>query len=576
MRRVCEVLILLLLFIPFIFNSTGFSVQKMEKENKNELSEKHKKWLNEDVVYIISQNEKEVFKSLKTDELRENFIRTFWRRRDPSPDTSLNEFREEHYRRMRYVKVNYFEGEAGWRTDRGRIYIMFGPPDFLETNPGGARGFLFGASAPTAEFPSEVWTYRHLPGVKTRLGRIEFMFINYYNSGAYQLSLDPAISNALRNISIPTRYVGYGDMPEAGDRALNPLELSEQARNLTGPSELEKLFMLTELTKSRGEVLEELERSSRLRKLKGLVNSRESMIPLTIFARENFMQGERGQTYVPISVEIAAYNLGFKRTKDTYEGSINFYIEVKNTEENVVYQASDRLEMSLREESYQRRFSDYYQYRHGFSLSPGEFSLHLVVWDEFNSNVGYVDKRLVIPQFSMDKFALSEIILARNIRVVEAEPPPRQTEPQPKGEFGLGALEEIKRKVLEQIKIGKRESVDPFKFGNLEIIPNTLSTYGANDELIFFYQIYRPAFDEKQRIARIRIEHQIWRGEEFITTIDKPQDVQIPLEHKSPGLNSGARFKLAGSSPGIYTLLIKVTDVFSNRMIEKKIDFKIR
>ena len=100
--------------------------------------------------------------------------------------------------------------------------------------------------------------------------------------------------------------------------------------------------------------------------------------------------------------------------------------------------------------------------------------------------------------------------------------------------------------------------------------------YGANDELIFFYQIYSPTFDEKQRIARIRIEHQIWRGEEFITTIDKPQDVQIPLEHKSPGLNSGARFKLAGCSPGIYTLSIKVTDVFSNRMIEKKIDFKIR
>jgi GWxTD domain-containing protein len=568
--------ILLLLFFCLILNSAGFAGQKAEEEKEGELSEQHKTWLDEEVLYIISQDEKEVFKNMKTDEMRDNFIKTFWRRRDPTPDTPFNEFREEHYRRLRYVNEHYFEGRAGWRTDRGRIYIMFGPPDFKETNPAGQRGFLFGASAPTAEFPSEVWTYRHLPGVRTRLSRVEFTFINYYNSGSYQLSLDPALANALRNISIPSRYVGYGDIPEAGDRTLTPLELSEQARSLTGISELEKLYLLTELTKSRGEVLEELERSSRLRRLKGLVNSRESMAPLTIFARENFMKGERGQTYIPISVEVAAHNIGFKKTKDSYEGKINFYIEVKNSKEEVVYQASDRLEMNLREETYQRRFSDYYQYRHGFSLSPGEFFMHLVVWDELNSNVGYVDKRIVIPQFSMEKFALSEVILARNIRVVETEPQPEQPEPESKGGLDLKSLEEIKRKTLEQIRIGKKEKVDPFKFGNLEIIPNTLSAYGANDELIFFYQIYNPTFDEKQHMARLQIEHQIWRGEEFLTTIDKPQDVQIPLEHKAPGLNSGARFKLAGYSPGTYTLVIKVTDVFSNRMIEKKIDFKIR
>jgi GWxTD domain-containing protein len=576
MRKICMFSILLLLFISLIFDSVGFGGQKAEKEKEGELSEKYKTWLDEEVIYIISQDEKEVFKNMVTDEMRENFIKTFWRRRDPTPDTPFNEFREEHYRRIMYVNEQYFEGRAGWRTDRGRIYIMFGPPDFLETNPAGSRGFLFGASAPTAEFPSEVWTYRHLPGVKTRLSRVDFTFINYYNSGSYQLSLDPALANALRNISIPTRYVGYGDIPDAGDRALTPLELSEQARSLTGASELEKLYMLTELTKSRGEALEELERSSRLRRLKGLVNSRESMAPLTIFARENFMKGERGQTYVPLSVEVAAHNIGFKKTQDVYEGRINFYIEVKNSKEEVVYQASDRLEMNLREETYQRRFSDYYQYRHGFSLSPGEFFMHLVVWDEFNSNVGYVDKRIVIPQYSMEKFALSEVILARNIRVVEAEPQPERTEPEPQGGLDLKSLEEIKRKTLEQIRIGKKESVDPFKFGNLEIIPNTLSAYGANDELIFFYQIYSPTFDEKQHMARLQIEHQIWRGNEFLTTIDKPQDVQIPIEHKAPGLNSGARFKLAGYSPGTYTLLIKVTDVFSNRMIEKKIDFKIR
>ena len=102
---------------------------------KEEMSKEHKKWLDEEVVYIISQNEKEVFKSFTTSGQREEFIDSFWKRRDPTPDTPHNEFNEEHYRRIEYVKQRYFEGTAGWRSDRGRVYIMFGPPDFFETNP---------------------------------------------------------------------------------------------------------------------------------------------------------------------------------------------------------------------------------------------------------------------------------------------------------------------------------------------------------------------------------------------------------------------------------------------------------
>jgi GWxTD domain-containing protein len=575
MRKFFTFSIVLLLFLAFVFVASIPADQEGKKEEKKDLPEKYKKWLEEDVIYIISQNEKAVFKSLQTDEMRENFIKTFWRRRDPTPGTPLNEFREEHYRRIRYANEHYFEGKAGWRTDRGRTYIMFGPPDFFETNPAGSRGFLFGPSSPTAEWPSEVWVYQHLPGVKTRLSRVEFTFINYYDAGSYQLALDPAIANALRNISIPSRYVGYGDMPEAAEgRALTPMERTEQARSLTAPNEMEKLYLLTEYTKSRGDVLEELERSSRLRKLKGFVESRESMSQLTFVTKENFMKGQGGQTYIPISIEVAARNLGFKKKKENYEGKVNFYIEVKDAQNDTVYQASDRLEMNLREETFQRRSSDYYQYRHGLNLDPGEYFLHLVVWDEFNSNVGYTDKKIFVPKFTGEGFALSEVILARNIRVLEEEPEEEEMEIRTEDLPGLQALKGIK--LPEKITFGTKKKSDPFQFGNLAIIPNTLSEYRVNDELIFFYQIYHPTFDEKERKARIQIEHQIWRGDTFLTTIDKPQDVEIPLEQKAPGINSGARFHLANFAQGTYSLIIKVTDVFSNRMIERKIDFQIR
>ncbi len=147
------------------------------------LSEKYKKWLDEEVVYIISENERDVFRSLRTDAERENFIKMFWKRRDPTPETPINEFREEHYRRIAFANDTYFEGKAGWRSDRGRVYIMFGPPDFFETNPGGGRGFLLGTNAPTAEFPSEVWTYREIPGLKLQESRVDFTFVNYYAAG---------------------------------------------------------------------------------------------------------------------------------------------------------------------------------------------------------------------------------------------------------------------------------------------------------------------------------------------------------------------------------------------------------
>src|SRR4030042_4277 len=91
------------------------------------------------------------------------------------PATPVNEFREEHYRRLEWASKRYFEGKAGWRTDRGRVYIMFGPPDFFETNPGGGRGFLFDPSGPTADYPSEVWTYRSIPGLYELIGRIDLI-----------------------------------------------------------------------------------------------------------------------------------------------------------------------------------------------------------------------------------------------------------------------------------------------------------------------------------------------------------------------------------------------------------------
>jgi len=109
--------------------------RKQEERRRKELESPYRKWLEEDVVYIITDEERRAFKNLQTDEEREQFIEQFWLRRDPTPDTVENEYKEEHYRRIAYANERFASGIPGWKTDRGRIYITFGPPDEIESHP---------------------------------------------------------------------------------------------------------------------------------------------------------------------------------------------------------------------------------------------------------------------------------------------------------------------------------------------------------------------------------------------------------------------------------------------------------
>jgi GWxTD domain-containing protein len=136
------------------------------------------RWLNEDVAYIVSDDERAVFQRLPTDEEREKFIEQFWLRRDPTPRTAANEFKEEHYRRIKYSGLRFptASGRPGWQTDRGRIYIVYGPPDEIESHPSGA---------PHKPYPFEIWLYRHVEGIGNN---VALTFIDRTKSQDYQIA----------------------------------------------------------------------------------------------------------------------------------------------------------------------------------------------------------------------------------------------------------------------------------------------------------------------------------------------------------------------------------------------------
>jgi GWxTD domain-containing protein len=164
----------------------------------------YRAWLNEEVVYIITQAERAAYLKLRTDDERNMFIKQFWMRRDPlvpKPATTEeypaiargnpeNDYKKEHYRRIKYADDRFTNKIPGWKTDRGRIYIMYGPPDEIESHPSGGtytRPAEEGGGT-TETFPFEQWRYRYIESI----GRNVIMeFVDTTRTGEYRLTMDP-------------------------------------------------------------------------------------------------------------------------------------------------------------------------------------------------------------------------------------------------------------------------------------------------------------------------------------------------------------------------------------------------
>src|SRR2546423_161042 len=199
--RLAVALLTLIFAVPsgFAQKKNSEKTQDPSEKTRNvkpELNKAYKDWLEKDVTYIITDEERKAFKKLQTDDEREQFIESFWRRRDPNPDTDENEFREEYYERIAYANEHFASGVPGWKTDRGRIYIMFGKPDEIESHPAGGpyeRPYWEGGGS-TSTYPFEIWFYRYLEGVGSG---VEIEFVDPTGSGEYHIARSPQERDAL-------------------------------------------------------------------------------------------------------------------------------------------------------------------------------------------------------------------------------------------------------------------------------------------------------------------------------------------------------------------------------------------
>jgi len=288
--------------------------EKQKRKNarafKNEVMGKtYKKWLEEDVIYIITDAERAAFKQLSNDEERDNFIEAFWQRRDPTPDTEENEYKEEHYQRIAYANEHFAAGVPGWKTDRGRIYIVFGKPDEIESHPSGGtyeRPMEEGGGE-TSTFPFEDWRYRYIEGIGQE---VIIEFVDDCMCGAYEMTMDRSKKDALLMT------------PNAGLTLYEQMGMSNKSQRFNGG--LERLGMGPDSASQQTKQFDRLEQFAKLQAapkikftdLEEAVNSKMILNPMPFDVRADFVKVTSDTVLVPVTIQMRNRDKKIKEKKE--------------------------------------------------------------------------------------------------------------------------------------------------------------------------------------------------------------------------------------------------------------------
>lgn len=506
--------------------------RQREKALRKELETPYKKWLDEDVAYIIAPEEREAFKHLNTDEEREQFIEQFWLRRDPTPDTVENEFREEHYRRIAYTNERFSSGKPGWRTDRGRIYIMWGPPDEIESHPSGGSYMRppEEGGGTTSTFPFEKWRYRYLEGVGQE---VILEFVDPTMSGEYRLTMDPSEKDALLNV------------PNAGLTTLEEMGLASKTErfNRTDGTRLGRAIGGEPASMNQFERLQRFAAVQRppqvkFKDLEALVTTKISYNLLPFELRADFVRVTNDTILVPITIQIANKNISFQTRDEVHRAVVNVFGRISTLTGRIAQTFEDVISLDLPDSLFQMYLTRNSIYQKIVPLRPGLYRMDLVLKDVNSGNLGTLQQRLTVPRFDDEQLSASSLILADLLEKV------------PSRQIGTG----------------------PFVIGNTKVRPAVGERFRRDQRLGIYIQVYNLAVDEKSHKPQALVEYAVLRDKKPIFQASEDAS-QIP--HASQQITLEKMLPLESLEPGRYELEIKVTDQLANRTITPKASFTI-
>jgi GWxTD domain-containing protein len=514
---------------------TPKQLAKKQKALEKELAGPWKKWMSEDVVYIITDEEKQAFKRFKTDEERQQFVEQFWLRRDPSPDTEENEYKEEHYRRIAYANDHYASGIPGWKTDRGMIYIKYGAPDEIDSHPSGGsyQRPIEEGGGETSTFPFEDWRYRYLEGVGTN---INIEFVDTTQSGEYHISLDPEEKDALL-------YV-----PGAG------LTLSEQM----GTSDKTQRFNRTDgthlgtgnqpLSESQNEFTR-LETYANLMKapvikfkdLDAVVNSNIRYNTLPMAVRTDFIRVTDATVYANVMVQFKNSDLNYASKDKISKATINIYGRITTLTRRSVNFFEDTITSQLPSEFLQQAANGSQIYSKRIPLAPGTYRLNIVAKDTVANTVNSFETALVVPHYDEDQLGSSSVILADQLERVATN------------SIGTGQF------VIRSSKVRPRIG-DVFKQGE------TMGIYT---------EFYNLGMDEKTKKPQGTIEYEVVNNADNKTVMTQTEDL-VTIPNASAFLVTvEKKLPLKALPPGRYTLKLKIDDKLKNQSLSPSAQFTV-
>jgi GWxTD domain-containing protein len=518
----------------------GKEKTKSDNQLKKELDSPYKKWLDEDVIYIISPEERHSFLHLATNEEREQFIEAFWQRRNPDPDSPENTFKEEHYRRIAYANEHFASGIPGWKTDRGKIYIMWGPADEVDSHPTGGtwdRPSDQGGGS-TTTYPWETWRYRHLDG--EGLGEnVELEFVDPTSTGEYHMTIDPSEKDAL--LRVPGAGLTMAESMGLADKSqrFSNTDGTNVAWNETGANgqtaqnnEFSRLELMAAIFRPPPVKFKDLEAISTSRLIRDQVK---------FDYRFDFLRITSDTVLVPVTVQIPVKQLNFLQKDGVDSASLNVFARITTLSGRIVQTFEDTLRADFPADLLAKSVNTSRIYQKTVPLSPGLYRLDIVVKDVNSGNVGVVNTRLAVPRFQDDELSTSSLILADDIRSVSTQ------------DIGLGQ----------------------FVIGDVKVRPRLDGAFSENDSIGVFLQVYNLKVDDKTHKADTSVEYRVTKDKDSKPTLtfDVPAD-KVPQHGEEMTIEN--RITLASLPPGKYQLAVAVTDNLAKQTITPTADFTVK
>jgi len=508
---------------------------------KEKLSGVYKKWLDEDVRWIITDEELSAFKKLTTNAERDQFIEAFWQRRDPTPDTAENEYKEEHYRRIAYANEHFAAGIPGWRTDRGRIYIMYGPPTSIDAHPMGGpyqRSAEEGGGQ-TETFPFEVWRYRYLEGIGQE---IEIEFVDDCGCGAYEMTLDRSKKDAL--LHVPN--AGLTTMEEMG-RANKADRFSGGIESLgTGPfnqnlqtKEFDRMETFAKLNRAPDVKFRDLQNELVTHKF------RTNLLPFDV--QVDFVKLTSDTVLVPITLQVPLKGLTFVNKDGVQRAVVNVYGQLTKLSGQIVQTFEETLRKDVPAELLEKELNNVSLYWKALPMRPGLYRLDVVMKDVNGEKTGIFSKSYNVPDFGDEKLTSSTLILAD------------QMEPVPAREVGAGNF------VIGTNKV--RPKVQPSD--------GKPASFTKKEKVNFWLQVYNLGVDQATKKPSATVQYQVVNTATNQHVLDFTETT-AQMGNIGEQVTLGKTLSLGQIDPGVYQVTIKVNDQVSKQTISPTAKFVVQ